>query len=542
MNIERIRFLAEKNITGMGKVIFIKGTDLKEIAKKYEGVCSKLSINGRILKLENESAYLSYDRESIASIIIEEILDDDKDILNSIAEVLKNDWKNEIIKKLRENNISEVELQDDSLLIGYGENSIILTKENYKDFNIDEIVNKLIDKWDIPIIAVTGTNGKTSTTRLIHNTLLELGYRSGMSSTGGIIIGNETIRTGDTTGYYSALEVLKRKDVNVAVLETARGGLIKKGLGFKNARACIITSLSEDHMGMEGINTLEELGKVKSLIKEGLKEDGIMVIRATNEIVNLFNANDKLVLFENDKNDIICNHIKNGGEAFYTREGYIVHNLNGVEGNIVLLNELEFTHNGASESNVRNVMAAIASIKTINNDINKIVNALKNIKCDLTKNKGRQNILNIKDFKLIIDYGHNSEAFNEVFNIAKSLNPTKITGLITAPGDRTDNHIIELGEIAAKFCDKVIIKEQEDKRGKADGETAKLLKKGLINKGFKEENIIILLEERDAILKALNDAIEGEIIVSFSQFLHLTIPAINEFLSENKLELINIYR
>lgn len=540
MNIERIRFLAEKNITGMGKVIFIKGTDLKEIAKKYEDVCLKLSINGRILKLEKESVYLSYDREGIASSIIEAILDDDKNIFNNTVEVLKNDWKNEIIKKLRENNISGVELHDDSLLIGYGENSIILTKENYKDFNIDDIISKLIDKWDIPIIAVTGTNGKTSTTRLIHNTLLELGYKSGMSSTGGIIIGNETIRTGDTTGYYSALEVLKRKDVNVAVLETARGGLIKKGLGFKNARACIITSLSEDHMGMEGINSLEQLGKVKALIKEGLKENGVMVIRATNEIVNLFKENDRLILFDNDKNDIICNHIKNGGEAFYAREGYIVHNLDGIESKIVSLNELEFTHNGASESNVRNVMAAIASIKTINNDINKIVNALKSIKCDLITNKGRQNILNIKDFKLIIDYGHNSEAFNEVFNIAKSLNPTRITGLITAPGDRTDNHIIELGEIAAKFCDKVIIKEQEDKRGKANGETAKLLKKGLINKGFKEENIIILLEERDAILKALNDAIEGEIIISFSQFLHLTIPAINEFLSENKLKLINI--
>lgn len=540
MNIERIRFLAEKNITGMGKVIFIKGTDLKEIAKKYENVCSKLSINGRILKLEKESVYLSYDRESIASIIIEAILDDDKNIFNNTVEVLKNDWKNEIIKKLRENNISGVELHDDSLLIGYGENSIILTKENYKDFNIDEIISKLIDKWDIPIIAVTGTNGKTSTTRLIHNTLLELGYKSGMSSTGGIIIGNETIRTGDTTGYYSALEVLKRKDVNVAVLETARGGLIKKGLGFKNARACIITSLSEDHMGMEGINSLEQLGKVKALIKEGLKENGVMVIRATNEIVNLFKENDRLILFDNDKNDIICNHIKNGGEAFYTREGYIVHNLNGIESKIVSLNELEFTHNGASESNVRNVMAAIASIKTIDNDIDKIVNALKSIKCDLTTNKGRQNILNIKDFKLIIDYGHNSEAFNEVFNIAKSLNPTRITGLITAPGDRTDDHIIELGEIAAKFCDKVIIKEQEDKRGKEEGETAKLLKRGLINKGFKEENIITLLEERDAILKALNDARKGEIIVSFSQFLHLTIPAINEFLSENKLEPIKL--
>ncbi|CUQ08437.1 Mur ligase family protein [Clostridium baratii] len=540
MDIERIRFLAEKNITGMGKVIFIKGNNLEKIAKMYEDVCSRLSINGRIIKLEKESVYLSYDRESVASIIIDAILENDKDILNNIVEVLKSDWKNEIIKKLRENNISEVELHDDSLLIGYGENSIILTKENYRDFNIEKLMKKLIDKWDIPIIAVTGTNGKTSTTRLIHNTLLELGYKSGMSSTGGIVIGNETIRTGDTTGYYSALEVLKREDVNVAVLETARGGLIKKGLGFKNARACIITSLSEDHMGMEGINSLEQLGKVKALIKEGLKEDGVMVIRATNEIVNLFKENDKLILFENDKNDIICNHIKNGGEAFYTREGYIVHNLNGAESNVVSLNELEFTHNGASESNVRNVMAAIASIKTINNDINKIVNALKSIKCNLTTNKGRQNILNIKGFKLIIDYGHNSEAFNEVFKIAKSLNPTRITGLITAPGDRTDNHIIELGEIAAEFCDKVIIKEQEDKRGKEDGETAKLLKRGLINKGFKEENIIILLEEIDAILKALNDAIEGEIIVSFSQFLHLTIPAINEFLSENNLEHINI--
>lgn len=540
MDIERIRFLAEKNITGMGKVIFIKGNNLEKIAKMYEDVCSRLSINGRIVKLEKESVYLSYDRASVASIIIDAILENDKDILNNIVEVLDNDWKNEIIKNLRENNISEVELHDDSLLIGYGENSIILTKDNYKNFNIDEIINKLINKWDIPIIAVTGTNGKTSTTRLIHNTLLELGYKSGMSSTGGIVIGNETIRTGDTTGYYSALEVLKRKDVNVAVLETARGGLIKKGLGFKNAKACIITSLSEDHMGMEGIDSLEQLGKVKALIKEGLKEEGIMVVRATKEIVSLFNANDKLILFENDKNDIICNHIKNGGEAFYTKEGYIVHNLNEIESKIVSLNELEFTHNGTSESNVRNVMAAIASIKTINNDINKIVNALKSIKCDLTTNKGRQNILNIKDFKLIIDYGHNSEAFNEVFNIAKSLNPTRITGLITAPGDRTDNHIIELGEIAAKFCDKVIIKEQEDKRGKKDGETAKLLKRGLINKGFKEENIIILLEERDAILKALNDAIKGEVIVSFSQFLHLTIPAINEFLSENKLRLINI--
>ncbi|MEG1002577.1 Mur ligase family protein [Clostridium sp.] len=537
MSVEKIRFLAEKNITGIPNVICIKGRGLEKIAKKYEEICSKLSINGKILKLEKDNIYLSYERECIASKIIEGIINKDEDLFKKLMDILNNDWKNEIIRKLRENNIQEVELQDDSLLIGYGENSIILTKDNYKNINIEKIIK---NKVSIPIIAVTGTNGKTSTTRLIHNTLLKLNYKSGMSSTGGIIIGDETIRTGDTTGYYSAIEVLKRRDINVAVLETARGGMIKKGLGFKNANACIITTLSEDHMGMEGINTLHELGKVKALIKEGLKEDGVMVVRATTEIVNLFSEKDRLILFDNFKSDLILKHIENGGEAFYTKDGFIIHNSSFKENKIVSLRELEFTHNGASKSNVRNVMAAIASISTVHNNIDEIVNALKKVKCDISKNKGRQNIFNIKDFKLIIDYGHNSEAFYEVFDIAKSLNPKIITGLITAPGDRTDRHIIELGEIAAAYCDKVIVKEQEDKRGRQKGETAKLLYEGLIRKGFKEENITVLLEEQDAIRKALDDGTCGEIIVSFSQFLHLTIPAINEFLRKNNLNKIEI--
>ncbi|MGL5086164.1 MAG: Mur ligase family protein, partial [Clostridium sp.] len=371
---------------------------------------------------------------------------------------------------------------------------------------------------------MTGTNGKTTTARLIHNTLGLLQYKSGLSSTGGIYIENESIMNGDTTGYYSALEVLKSKKINVAVLETARGGLIKKGLGFKNATAGIITSLSNDHMGMEGVNSLEDLGKIKALIKEGLSNNGVMIIKAEKLIVDLFSKEDKLILFNNEENHLIKNHIKYGGEAFYTKNGIIINNVEGKEIELANINEFEFAHYGVSKSNIRNIMSAIASIKQFHKNTSEIVLAIKKLKCDMKTNKGRQNIIDINNFKLIIDYGHNSEAFLEVFSIAKSLSPTKLTGIITAAGDRDDLHIIELGEITAKYCDTIIIKEHEDKRGRALGEISKLLYKGVKNAGFKEENIKILLTEEEALSYGLRNAIENEVIISFSQFLDKTMP------------------
>ncbi|MGG7077041.1 Mur ligase family protein [Clostridium sardiniense] len=539
MTVEKVRFLAEKNIKGIPKIIYIKGDNIKGIIKKYVDICSLLNIEGKILELKDNEAYLSYDREMVSSFIIYGIIDDEEDVYERAKRLLEDDWSYEIIKELDNSNIPSINIDSNNLKIGYGKNSIILSKSETSSIEISEIISNLKDNGMIPIIAVTGTNGKTTTTRLIHNTLLSLGYRSGASTTGGIYIGDRVVRTGDTTGYYSALEVLKNKNIDIAVLETARGGIIKKGLGFKNAKVGIITSLSEDHMGMEGINTIEDLGKIKSLIKEGLDDDGIMIVRATKDIVRLFSKKDRLILFDNDLNELIKEHIENGGEAFYTIGGFILHNKSGKEIELVNLKELEFTHNGLSKSNTRNVMTAIAAINKIHNNIYEVIDAIKGLKCDLSTNRGRQNVINIKDFKLIIDYGHNSESFHEVFNMAKSLNPTLITGIITAAGDRSDEHIVELGEITASYCQKVIIKEQEDRRGREEKETANLLYKGLKNKGFNDDKITILLKEEEAILKALNEAKSGEVIVSFSQFLNVTIPAINKYLRENGLEVIN---
>ncbi|GAA0070808.1 hypothetical protein UT300003_23320 [Clostridium sardiniense] len=539
MTVEKIRFLAEKNIKGIPKIIYIKGDNIEGIIKKYVDICSLLNIEGKILELKDNEAYLSYDREMVSSLIIYGIIDDEEEVYERAKILLEDDWSYEIIKELDSINIPSINIDINNLKIGYGKNSIILSKSETCSVEISEVISNLKDNGIIPIIAVTGTNGKTTTTRLIHNTLLSLGYKSGASTTGGIYIGNKVVKTGDTTGYYSALEVLKNKNIDIAVLETARGGIIKKGLGFKNAKVGIITSLSEDHMGMEGINTIEDLGKIKSLIKEGLDDDGIMIVRATKDIVRLFSKKDRLILFDNDPNELIKAHTENGGEAFYTRGKFIVHNKFGKEIKLVNLKELEFTHNGLSKSNTRNVMTAIAAINKIHNNIYEVIDAIKGLKCDLSTNRGRQNVINIKDFKLIIDYGHNSESFHEVFNMAKSLNPTLITGIITAAGDRSNEHIVELGEITASYCHKVIIKEQEDRRGREEKETAKLLYKGLKNKGFNDDKITILLEEEEAILKALNEAKSGEVIVSFSQFLNVTIPAINKYLRENGLEVIN---
>lgn len=539
MTVEKVRFLAEKNIKGIPKVIYIKGDNIEGIIKKYVDRCSLLNIEGKILELKDNEAYLSYDRENVSSLIIYGIIDDEEEVYERAKILLEDDWSYEIIKELDSNNIPSINIDSNNLKIGYGKNSIILSKSETSSMEISDIISNLKDNGMIPIIAVTGTNGKTTTTRLIHNTLLSLGYKSGASTTGGIYIGAKVVKTGDTTGYYSALEVLKNENIDIAVLETARGGIIKKGLGFKNAKVGIITSLSEDHMGMEGINTIEDLGKIKSLIKEGLDDDGIMIVRATKDIVRLFSKKDRLILFDNDLNELIKEHTENGGEAFYIMGEFIVHNKSGKEIELVNLKELEFTHNGLSKSNTRNVMTAIAAINKIHNNIYEVIDAVKGLKCDLSTNRGRQNVINIKDFKLIIDYGHNSESFHEVFNMAKSLNPTLITGIITAAGDRSDEHIVELGEITASYCQNVIIKEQEDRRGREEKETANLLYKGLKNKGFNDDKITILLKEEDAILKALNEAKSGEVIVSFSQFLNVTIPVINKYLRENGLEVIN---
>lgn len=549
----KVRVLEGRNLFGKDNGIYLRaneGIDKSEIfkiVKSYKSIEEKLNLHSYIEIFERNEiieVFIRNKNVDLCNLIIKSIMNnlDQYSILEKARNSMNNDWSKKIKELADDKNISFVKVNEDEVNLGYGENSFAITKKDYiNKYNedslrvFDEIKEKILD---IPIISVTGTNGKTTTVRLIHKILLSLGYKSGLASTGGIYIGDKSIKHGDTTGFYSAREVLKNKEVNVAVLETARGGILKKGLGYKNAKVAIITSISEDHIGMENIKSVDDLINIKSLIGEEVAQDGIVIIKSIPALVERFKKKRNVILFNDFEDSLIKEHIERGNTAYYVKDDYMVKNSGGIEERIISVKEVPFAFYGISKSNTRNIMVAMIAVEHIDKDISNIINVVKRLECNIDTNLGRQNIIDFNSFKMIIDYGHNSEAFREVFSIANSIGNKRIVGLITAAGDREDIYIKELGSIAARFCDEIIIKEQPDLRGRRKGETAALLKEGVLYTGYDEKNIKIILEEEEAILYALKDANSGDVIVSFSQFLYLTFPVINKFRAEIGLEKI----
>ena len=403
----------------------------------------------------------------------------------------------------------------------------------------DEINSE--ELFDIPVISVTGTNGKTTTVRLIHTLLSRLGYISGLASTGGIFIGNNKIMDGDTTGFYSARKVLSSSEVEVAVLETARGGIIKKGLGYKKARVAVFTSISEDHIGMGGLNSIEDIIKIKTVIFDEIHPNGKIVCCNNPLLMESLKGRKRVCLFGIGFDDNMKIHKDMGCEGMFVEGNYIIYFNNNKLTQIADIRELPFTHNGISKSNIKNIMATIMAVIEIHPNLNDIMDVIKTIKCDLSVNAGRQNIIDMGKFNLVLDYGHNSESFIEVFNIVKSLNPEVITAIIGAAGDRQDKYIRELGYIATKYSNNIIIREQEDLRGRNIGESARLLMKGVLdNKDFDITKVKVIYKEEEALANCMKDVKEGEVIVLFTQCLNCIIPVVNEFLKSIGKEMLYI--
>ena len=548
-----MRVLEGRNIFTKDNVIYLKTdedvnkSDILKVIQIYKRIEEKLNLHSDIKVVEqNKTAevFIRNENFNLCTLIIESIMNNftEETIIDKVKNSIDSDWSKKIREIAVSKNIPCIKINEEEVLLGYGENSLEITKSDYiNKYSRDcsKIFNGMKEKiGDIPIISVSGTNGKTTTVRLIHQILLALGYKSGLASTGGIYIGDKAIKYGDTTGFYSAREVLKNKNVNVAVLETARGGILKKGLGYRNAKVAIITSISEDHIGMENIKSVDDLINIKSLIAEEVAQDGIVVVKSIPALVERFKKKSNVILFNDFEDRLIKEHIERGNTAYYVKGDYIVKNSGGIEERIISVKEVPFAFYGISKSNTRNIMVAMIAVEHIDKDISNIINVVKRLECNIYTNLGRQNVIDFNGFKMIIDYGHNSEAFREVFSIANSIRNKRIVGLITAAGDREDIYIKELGSIAARFCDEIIIKEQPDLRGRSKGETARLLKEGALYNGYDEKNIKVILKEEDAVLYALKNANSGDVIVSFSQFLYLTFPVINKFRAEIGLEKI----
>ncbi|ABW19642.1 cyanophycin synthetase [Alkaliphilus oremlandii] len=401
-----------------------------------------------------------------------------------------------------------------------------------------EIVNMLFPEnapHSVPIVSVTGTNGKTTTTRMIAKILKMNNMVVGMTSTGGVYIDNELIVKGDTTGPRSAEIVLMDKHIDIAVLETARGGIVNKGLGYDLADVGLVTNIDDDHMGIDGINTLEDMADVKSLVLEAIKPEGYAIINAEDTFARRMaeRARGNIVYFSQcDTNELIIEHKKQGKKAIYLKEKKICIFDGNKEIDVIEIEKIPATLGGILEHNIENSLCAVAATFALGVDIHRIYEGLRDFHTDAVHNMGRFNVFEVANFKVILDYGHNIGGYNRVLNGLNKMKANRLIGVIGVPGDRTDISILKIGELSGKYFDQVYIKEDRDLRGRNVGQVAELIKKGCILGKLSEQQITTELDERVALEKAMKNAKEGDIIIVFYEEYEPLLDIIHKFKNE----------
>jgi len=387
----------------------------------------------------------------------------------------------------------------------------------------------------IPIVSITGTNGKTTVTRMIRHVLSLTGKKIGMTCSSGSYIGEECISTGDNTGPLSAHSILYNKDVEVAVLETARGGIVRRGLGYDLADVGVIVNISEDHLGMDGINTLEDLAFVKSLVIEAIKPAGYAVLNAddpmTENIARMVDCN--LILFsQNRRNLSIERHINQGGMAVVIENDLLCLYNNKGKTAVMGVYEIPITFEGKAICNIENSLAAAASLFALGVPHHTIRLGLMSFKPSPLANAGRFNLFDMGDFKVLLDYGHNLSGYQSVIQFVRTLDAARLVGIIGMPGDRLDKAIFEVGQVAGHVFAKLYIKEDKDLRGRSPGEAASLLYNGAVIGGANRDHIEIIASEMDALETAMLDALPGDLIVMFYESFDTALELIQEFTKE----------
>lgn len=350
----------------------------------------------------------------------------------------------------------------------------------------EPVVDMLFPKGSegrIPIIAITGTNGKTTTTRLIAHIAKIAGKKVGYTTSDGVYIQNQLMMKGDCTGPLSSQFVLKDPTVDFAVLECARGGILKNGLAFNHCEVAVVTNVAADHMGLSGINTLEQMAKVKAVVPETVFRHGYAVLNADDDLVYAMKDNLKcnIALFSMDeKNERIKEHSREGGlSAVFEND-----NITILKGNwkirVINVKDIPITFEGKAIHNINNCLPAVLAAYLYRDiNINDIRSALSSFMPSATQTPGRLNFFKFKNFTFLADFAHNPHGLELLCDFVSKLDYPKKIGVISGTGDRRDEDIRELGEISAKYFDEIIIRCDKNLRGREASEIISLLQEGV---------------------------------------------------------------
>lgn len=365
-----------------------------------------------------------------------------------------------------------------------------------------------------PIVTISGTNGKTTTTRLIAHMAKTAGFKTGYTTTEGVYIQDRMVQSGDCTGPLSAEFVFRDPTVQFCVLESARGGILKGGLAFKNCDVAIVTNVAPDHLGLKGINTLEELARVKSIVVETVLPDGYAILNADDDRVYRMgdNVDCHIALFSMDENnERIQDHIYYGGLAAVYENGYITIMQGKWKNRVARAADIPLTLGGRATFMIQNILAAVLAAHVRKFDMRKIRLSLKNFLPSPKNTPGRMNIFPFKNFELMIDYAHNPAGMRAVSEFLKSVEATTKVGIVAGVGDRRDEDIREVGKLAAEMFDEIIIRFDRDLRDRSKDNILGLLKEGIAQHNVKRK-VKIIEDEMEALRYVVKHAKTGSFI------------------------------
>lgn len=458
--------------------------------------------------------------EAAWQLTVEQILNNKKSSLSSVVKSLKREIETEknpsliaLQQAAKEHNIVFLS-DDDHASIGYG--------KTCKVFSIDNLPDVSSIDWnevkDIPVALITGTNGKSTCVRLASAVAEAAGKQCGITSTDYIRVGKKILDRGDYSGPGGARTLLRHPESEVAFLEVARGGMLRRGIGINQARSALITNVSEDHLGEYGINDLKDMVEAKFIVRHAVESSQHLILNADDQgCVDFSNQlNHNIIWFSLSKdNPIIQKQISNSGDSCYLHNDILFLNLKGVEQKILSVKEIPITFDGAAKHNIHNALGVVALCYSLGFNLQDIKSGLRNFSSTPEENPGRGNLFEVNGFKVIIDFAHNEQGLNCMAETIKNMQANRRLIMICQAGDRSNQLVRGLVKSALKADpDFLLICELEGYlRGREINEMPDLIHRYALEYGMQENQLLHANSTIEGTKKALDWAQQEDLVL-----------------------------